>query len=112
MVDCWVLHCLGAFVYEVEEPQSSLAESSSNALSSFIAHFGVPMHFPAYLSGSGFLGDKIFFSLSLMVFGGQIGNICDLCFVDFLFLAVVSVWAGDFVYIFPSLDFFICCDCF
>ena len=43
------------------------------------------------LSCSGLMGDK-FFSLSLMVFGGQIGDLCDGCFDgDFALLAVVHV---------------------
>ena len=55
------------------------------------------------LSGSGFLGDK-FFSLSLMIFGGRIGDLFELAFVDFLFLGgIVCVWVVDFVYIFPLI---------
>ena len=59
--------------------------------------------FPAWLMGacdfclscSGCLGDK-FFSLSLMLFGGQIGVLCNSCIVgDFALLGVVCVRVVD-----------------
>ena len=59
--------------------------------------------FPAWLMGdcdfrlscSGFMGDK-FFSLSLMLFGGQIGDLCNGCFVgDFALLRIVRVGVVD-----------------
>ena len=47
------------------------------------------------LSCSGFMGDK-FFSLSLMLFGGWISDLCKNCFVgDFALLGVVHVGGVD-----------------
>ena len=46
-------------------------------------------------SCSGLLGDR-FFSLSLMLFGGHIGDLCNGCFDgDFALLAVVRVGVID-----------------
>ena len=66
--------------------------------------------FPAWLMGacdfclscSGLMGDKVF-SLSLMLFGGQVGNLCNGYFVeDFALLGIVCVAVvdpmGDFVW--------------
>ena len=44
---------------------------------------------------SGLMGDK-FFSLSLMLFGGQTGDLCNSCFAgDFVLLEVVCIGVID-----------------
>ena len=66
-------------------------------------------------SCSGLMGDK-FFRMSLMVFGGRIGDLCNSCFVgDFALLGVVRVGVIDPTSVFvwtSTLDlslFLICC---
>ena len=90
---------IGDFVLDAAETAWNLVEGSLNVLPDlslfplvFISIFPAwPMGACSFcLSCSGFLGDK-FLSLSLMVFGGWIGDLCKSCFIggDFALLGGV-----------------------
>ena len=105
-------------VLDIEGTVSNLAEGSLNVLSGLLLFTLVFICiFPAWLMGpcdfslscSGFVRDR-FFSLSLTVFGGLIGDLCNSCFVgDFALLGgVVHVRVVDPMRVFAwttSLDF-------